>query len=506
MRPLTMHSVVTRLITALTLLSFSFFASAKQEDQWLEPDPKSSRTEHEVRINGRNLEYLAIAGDTLIKNEDGEEAAQIFSTSYFKQDVRDKRRRPISFIFNGGPGSSSVWLHMGVFGPKWVQLPSDAKNPGAAPYQLADNAYSLLDVTDLVFIDPVGTGYSKPVGNAKGKDFWGVKQDAKVLAEFIRVYLTKHQRWNSPKYLGGESYGTTRAGALVKELQEGWGSIDLNGVILISAILDFQTGDFTPGNDLPFISFLPTYAATAWYHQALPNQTQLLPLPVLLQQVREFALNTYSVALLKGNLLSPQEQDEIARQLHLFTGLNIDYIKQTRLRIDEFRFMKELLRDKGVAVGRLDSRYLGDEADDAGERFEADPSGYAIDGAYTAMFNDYISKSLLYHRDEKYQILSGEVYSNWQWSLGGNVRQEGFINVTPYIAKGLRQNKDLKVFVGNGYYDLATPFFATELSFNHYDIDKSRVDMQYYEAGHMMYVHHESLRKLAEDLRAFYRR
>ena len=479
---------------------------AQSKKDWVEPDPKSSRTEHEVRINGRNLEYLAIAGDTLIKGKDGKARAQIFSTSYFKQDVRDKSQRPISFIFNGGPGSSSVWLHMGVFGPKWVKLPSNGENPGAAPYQLSDNPNSLLDVTDLVFIDPVGTGYSKPVGEADGKAFWGVKQDAEVLAEFIRVFITEHKRWNSPKYIGGESYGTTRAGALVKELQEGWGTIDLNGVILISAILDFQIGDFTPGNDLPYISFLPTYAATAWYHKALPSQTQLLPLPVLMQQVRDFAINTYSVALLKGSLLTQVERLEIAQQLHLFTGLDVEYLQRTRLRIDEFRFMKELLRDRGVAVGRLDSRYLGDEADDAGERYEADPSGYAIDGAYTAMINDYLSKDLVYQRDTKYEVLSGEVFSNWQWTLGGSARSEGQINVAPYIAKGLRQNKDLQIFVGNGYYDLATPFFATELSFNHYDIDKSRVDMQYYEAGHMMYVHHESLKKLANDLRAFYKK
>jgi len=231
-----------------------------------------------------------------------------------------------------------------------------------------------------------------------------------------------------------------------------------------------------------------------------------LPLPILLEQVREFALNTYSVALLKGSLLSQEERQTIAQQLHLYTGLDIDYLKRTRLRIDEFRFMKELLRDRGVAVGRLDSRYLGDEADDAGERFEADPSGYAIDGAYTALVNDYLDQQLIYRRDAEYQILSSEVFSNWQWTLGGNARSEGFINVTPFIAKGMRQNKDLKIFVGNGYYDLATPFFATELSFNHYDIDNTRVDMKYYEAGHMMYVHHESLKKLAEDLRAFYRK
>ena len=495
-----------RYLVSLLLCLTCTLAHATAKPESVEPDPKSSRTEHEVRINGRDVEYLAIAGDTVLKGKDGKPQAQIFSTAYFKRGIRDKSKRPISFIFNGGPGSSSVWLHMGVFGPKWVKLPSDASNPGAAPYQLSDNPYSLLDVTDLVFIDPVGTGYSKPVGEAQGKDFWGVKQDAEILAEFIRSFIAEHNRWNSPKYIGGESYGTTRAGALIKELQEGWGTIDLNGVILISAIMDFQLGDFTAGNDLPYISFLPTYAATAWYHKALPSQTQLLPLPVLMEQVREFAINEYSVALLKGSMLSTTEQDAMAQKLHQFTGLSVDYLKHTRLRIDEFRFMKELLRDRGVAVGRLDSRYLGDEADDAGERFEADPSGYAIDGAYTAMINHYLSTDLVYQRDTKYEVLSGDVFRHWQWSLGGNPRNEGAINVMPFVAKGLRQNKALKVFVGNGYYDLATPFFATELSFSHYGIDSTRVDMQYYEAGHMMYVHHASLKKLANDLRAFYKK
>ncbi len=493
-------------LSLLLITTLSTAAFAENKEQWLEPDVKTSRTEHSVRVKGKKIEYMAVAGDTLVYDQQGKAKAQIFSTAYFRDDVKNRSNRPISFIFNGGPGSSSVWLHMGIFGPKWVKLPSDAKNPGAPPYELANNPYSLLDVTDLVFIDPVGTGYSKAVGHAKGKDFWGVKEDAEVLAEFIRQFITEHKRWNSPKYIGGESYGTTRAGALVKELQEGWGSIDLNGVILISAILDFQTGDFTPGNDLPFVSFLPTYAATAWYHRALPAQTQALPLAELVQQVRKFAIEEYSVALLKGGLMSAEETRDIAKKLHQLTGLSEEYLLQTRLRIDEFRFMKELLRSRSVAVGRLDSRFLGDEADDAGERFEADPSGYGIDGAYTALVNDYLHNTLLYQRSSKYHVLSGEVFRNWKWSLGGNPRNEGAINVTPFIAKGMRQNKDLRVFVANGYYDLATPFFATEISLNHYDIDSQRVDMHYYEAGHMMYIHHPSLQKLSEDLRNFYRK
>lgn len=474
----------------------------KREDKPI-PEPKVSVTKHKGKFNGASVSYQVTAGDSFIKDKNGSPKASIFNIAYTRTDIKNPTQRPIMFIFNGGPGSSSVWLHMGVFGPKRVVLPSDAERVGAAPYILQDNALSILDMADLVFIDPVGTGFSRPLGKHEGKEFWGIKEDAEVMSDFVRLYITQNNRWNSPKYLAGESYGTTRAGAMVKELQEGWGSVDLNGILLISSIVDFQTSDFTEGNDVPFVTFMPTYAATAWYHDAVPNKTKWASLESFLADARDFALNQYATVLLKGSLASKQEQDEVVSQLHQFTGLSEQYIRQTNFRIDEFLFMKELLRDKGKVVGRLDSRYLGEDGNMVTQSFEADPSSYAIDGAYTAAIQQYFANDINVMREEPYHILSGEVFSNWNWLYEKSARNQGFMNVTPFIAKGMRQNKDFRVFVANGYYDLATPFFATEHSMNHHGIDLSRVTMKYYEAGHMMYIHEPSLNQLVNDVRTF---
>ncbi|MEQ3652906.1 MAG: peptidase S10, partial [Glaciecola sp.] len=285
---------------------------------------------------------------------------------------------------------------------------------------------------------------------------------------------------------------------MVAELQEGWGSIDLNGVFLISSIVDFQTGDFTDGNDIPYMTFLPTYAATAWYHDALPNKDSWPSLEAFLDEVRDFALNQYTTFLFKGALATEAENNLVLEQLHKYTGLSRTYLKNTNLRINEFYFMKELLRDRGQVVGRLDSRYLGTERNNVEARFDADPSGYAIDGAYTAVMQNYLAKDLKVKRLEPYNILSSEVFGNWNWLYGGSPRQQGFLNVTPYLATAQHQNKDFRIFVANGYYDLATPFFATEHSMNHHGIMKEKVTMKYYQAGHMMYIHHPSLKQLAD--------
>jgi carboxypeptidase C (cathepsin A) len=467
------------------------------------PEAQMSATQHKGKFNGHTIKYKILAGDTHLMDEKGEAKASIFSTAYFRTDTNKTNERPLLFIFNGGPGSSSVWLHMGLFGPQRVVLPSDAGKVGAPPYPVETNEQSLLDIADMVFIDPVGTGYSTALGSHEAKEFWGVKEDAEIIAEFIRDFITKHERWNSPKYLAGESYGTTRAAALVKELQEGWGSVDLNGVILISSILDFQTGDFTTGNDLPYMTFLPTYAATAWYHDALPDKTPWPDIESFLDEVRQFAIGPYASVLLKGALATDDEYQQVVEQLHRYTGLRVQYIQQSDLRVSEFLFMKELLRDRGEVIGRLDSRYLGEDANIVRDRFEADPSSYAIDGAYTAAFQDYLAKNLNVKRQQRYQILASDPIRNWNWLYGGSPRSQGFLSTTPNLAKAMRQNKDFRVFIGNGYYDLATPFFATEYSMNHYGIDKDRVDMHYYQAGHMMYLHQASLTQLLTDMRAF---
>lgn len=490
-------------LPVIIAIVFSFASMSLFADTPTSNDPQMSITSHKGKFNGQSVSYNVHAGDTHLVDKEGKPKASIFSTAYFKTNTKNSENRPLIFVFNGGPGSSSVWLHMGVFGPKLVNLPSDAQAVSAAPFSMKSNPHSLLDVADMVFIDPVGTGYSKTLGEYEGKDFWGVKEDAVVMSEFVRYFITQHERWNSPKYLAGESYGTTRAGAMVAELQEGWGSIDLNGVFLISSIVDFQTGDFTDGNDIPYMTFLPTYAATAWYHDALPNKGSWPSLEAFLDEVRDFALNQYTTFLFKGALATEAESNLVLEQLHKYTGLSRTYLKNTNLRINEFYFMKELLRDRGQVVGRLDSRYLGTERNNVEARFDADPSGYAIDGAYTAVMQNYLTKDLKVKRLEPYNILSSEVFGNWNWLYGGSPRQQGFLNVTPYLATAQHQNKDFRIFVANGYYDLATPFFATEHSMNHHGIIKEKVTMKYYPAGHMMYIHHPSLKQLADDMREF---
>ncbi|WP_321394279.1 S10 family peptidase [Emcibacter sp.] len=465
------------------------------------PEAKQFETSHSGTFNGSKVKYTATAGDTHLKNEKGEVTASIFSIAYTKDDVKDPASRPVTFFFNGGPGSASLWLHMGVFGPKRIDVPSDATNAGAAPYNVENNALSLLDVTDLVFIDPVGTGYSKAVGKGEGKEFWGINEDAKSVGDFIRQYVSENRRWNSPKYVGGESYGTTRTAALVKELQEGYNSMALNGIILVSSIVDFQTVDgHSADNPEPNIFFLPTFAATAWYHGKVDKTGRTFD--GFIEEARQFALNDYMLAIFKGNRLSETEQEAVLDKLSLYTGLEKSYLKKTRLWVNEFRFMRELLRDEGKVVGRLDSRYVGEEQDDAGETFTADPAGYGISAAYTAAINDYMARDLKVEKDERYQVLSGQPGRNWNWKTSDGWTG-GYPTLGPVIAKGLRQNSDLRVYVANGYYDMATPFFATEQTFSQYGMDTSRVTMTYYDAGHMMYVHKPSLEKLAGTVRQF---
>ncbi|SMF08393.1 S10 family peptidase [Pseudobacteriovorax antillogorgiicola] len=466
------------------------------------PKPLLAKTEHEGRFGKVRMKYRAKAGETYLYDREGKPKASIFSTAYTALDIDDPAKRPVTFIFNGGPGSSSVWLHMGVMGPMVTRVPSDGAGAGAAPYKVESNPWSLLVASDLVFIDPVGTGYSRALGKYEDKQFWGVREDAEVIGEFIRSYISSEKRWNSPKYLAGESYGTVRAAALVRELQEGWEGIALNGVMLISAILDFQAGRFQKGNDTPFVTFLPTYAATAWYHKKVPEHDR--PLEEFLADVRDFASTDYVVALFKGNNLSVADRQKVLDQLHRFTGLDKAYLEQTNLRIHAFRFMKELLRDQGKTIGRFDSRYLGKDYDAAGEFFDYDASAYGITGAYVASINHYLGHTLQLKTDRKYLILNGEVGSSWNWGQAkGQKTATGYLNLTPTLATGMIQNPDFRIFVANGYYDLATPFHSTEYTLAHHGIDPKRVTMQYYEAGHMMYVHQPSLEALGRDLMEF---
>lgn len=477
------------------------------------PMPKDQIVEaqHMVTIGSQEISYTVTTGTLVLKEEsektgdkagesEGEKAkATIFFVAYTRNDVEDKTRRPITFSFNGGPGSSSVWLHLGALGPRRVSM-GDVGNLLPPPYGLTDNPESLLDVTDLVFIDPMLTGYSRAVVGEKAKEFLNFKKDIESVGDFIRLYATRYQRWLSPKFLIGESYGTTRAAGLSGYLQDRHGMY-LNGIMLISSILDFGTADFQPGNDLPFILFLPTYAATAWYHQRLDAQSQK-DVVDFLEEVEAFAQGEYATALLKGAALTTKERTAIIKRLARYTGLSADYLDRVNLRPEIMRFTKELLRDQRRTVGRLDSRFTGIDHDSGGEMFEHDPSMSAITGPYTAAFYDYVRRELKFESDLPYEVLNIKAYEQWSFAQHEN----RYVEVAETLRKAIAINPHLKVFVANGYFDLATPYFATEYTFNHLSLDpslQSNISLGFYEAGHMMYIHEPSLAKLKQDLAAF---
>ncbi len=487
--------------------------SAEKVTEEKKPEVKDQlvTTEHRFTLNGQEVAYTVTTGTLVLKEEseksgdkageaEGEKPkATVFFVAYTRTDVAETARRPITFSFNGGPGSASVWLHLGALGPRRVAM-GDVGNLLSPPYGLTDNEYSLLDQTDLVFIDPMLTGYSRPVVGEKAKDYLNFKKDIESVGDFIRLYTTRYQRWMSPKYLIGESYGTTRAAGLSGYLQERHG-LYLNGIMLVSSILDFGTVEAHPGNDLPHILYLPTYAATAWYHHRLEANLQK-DLTSFLEEVESFALGEYASALLKGAALTAKERAAIIKRLARYTGLSIDYLARVNLRPEIMRFTKELLRDQHRTVGRLDSRFTGIDRDSGGEMFEHDPSMSATSGPYTAAFYDYIRRELKFESDLPYEVLNFKANEQWRFEQHEN----RYVEVAETLRKAIAINPHLKVFVANGYFDLATPYFATEYTFNHLSLDPSlqaNISMGYYEAGHMMYVHLPSLAKLKQDLSAF---
>jgi len=489
------------------VLFFYSVTSAQETGEKPIKTQELSRTHHTVKIGDQNISYTATAGELTVNKPDEKPGAKIFFTAYTRDDVKDISQRPITFAYNGGPGSSSVWLHMGCLGPRRIRMTEEGFSV-KPPFGLEDNEYSLLDVTDLVIIDPVSTGYSRPLPGEKKSQFHGVQEDLASVGEFIRLYITQFERWSSPKFLMGESYGTFRSAGLSGFLQGRQYGMYLNGIILVSSVLDFSTIGFSKGNNTPYVLFLPHYTATAWYHKKLSPELQNTELTELLDEVEDFALNDYSVALLKGNRLPEPEKTDIVKKLALYTGLSEEYISQSNLRVRHDRFVKQLLRDEFKTVGRLDSRFTGRDEDAAGENYEFDPSSAAIMGAFSTMFNHYVREELNFHKEIPYNIY-GNVYP-WNFSQTLGTRRN--IEAVPYMAETLRkamsENENLQVFAANGYYDGATPYFGTEYTFSQIGLNdefKDRVHMGYYEAGHMMYIRKPSLAKLKKDLAEFIR-
>lgn len=500
--------------------------------------PPDAITQGSVTINGQPVAYKAVAGTITVGATDAQDAtlafdgslipgsgvkpaadaaeapptARMFYVAYFRSDVSDTDHRPVMFLYNGGPGSATMWLHLGTFGPKRIVTP-DTEHQEGAPYSLVNNQYSLLDSTDLVYIDAPGTGFSRTFGRDKAKAFYGVDGDAEAFTRFIHKFLTKYERWNSPKYLFGESYGTPRSAVLSADLQ----GVDLNGIVLLSQILSFDNSvdDPTrnPGVDQAYALALPTYAATAWYFHKLPNQPPALK--PFLDEVEKYALTDYMEALLAGSELSDAQMHAVAEKLHGYTGLPVDYLIHANLRVTGGEFSKELKVDEGTTVGRLDTRYQGPDVDPLSESSEYDPQSDAITSAWVAAINDYLRKDLKYGTEETY-FPSGRSGGDFSWNMehrmpgrfgrGGGGGQEQGANVMPDLAYRMKMNPKMKVFLAGGYFDLATPFFEGMYEMHHLPIPnslQSNISYHYFEAGHMVYVNPDVLRQLHGELEDF---
>ena len=474
-------------------------AGAQDRPIAVEIAPAPSVTRHTVMIDGKELAYTATAGTMKLPGKDGVSRADIFFIAYTLDSAEGDASRPLTFSFNGGPGSSSVWLHLGTLGPKRVDMGVEGL-AASVPAALIENSWSWLDLTDMVFIDPVSTGYSRAEPGVSPKDFHGLDEDIQAVGEFIRLYVTREQRWNNPKFLIGESYGTTRAAGLASHLQSQYG-MELNGISLVSPVLDFGTIRFDIGNDQPFWLYLPTYAATAFYHGKLDAQLSR-DLRATLDEVEAWAETDYLVALAKGDRLGDGERARIAKRLASYTGLSERFVLDSDLRVDIMSFTKELTRDEGRTVGRLDSRFKGIDRLAAGQRFEYDPSYSGIFGPYAQCLNAYVRGELGYVNDLPYEILTGDVRP---WSYRRN--ENSYVNVAERLRGAMSRNPALHVWVSCGYYDLATPHFAAEYTVSHMQLDaalRENVMVTHYEAGHMMYLKVSELQALKRDAVVFY--
>jgi len=456
-----------------------------------------SQTRHVVRLDGRDIAYTATAGTLPIRLDDGKIAARMFFVAYTK-DGEEAKKRPVAFLYNGGPGSATIWLHMGSFAPKRAKMADDGFQP-APPFELVDNEQSLIDAADLVFVDAIDTGYSRVMPGVDNGQFHGQDGDIRAFGEFINGWLTTYNRWPSPKFLIGESYGTIRSAGLSQELQARHG-VELNGIVLVSALLTYQTLQPAPNNDVAWAVQIQTFAATAWYHKKLPPDLQQKTVKQVVDEARAFAFGEYMAALTKGNTLTDAERLAMAEKLARFTGLSPKYILSANLRVDSGRFRKELLRDRRLVVGRLDGRFTALDADAAGERQEFDPSNTALQGPYVALFQDYVKNQLKWSTDLHYHP-------------SGNVRpwtyvQNRYMDMTDTLRLTMAKNPHLKVLLASGYYDMATFVGGAEFNFTHLAYDRQitdRVSYAYYEGGHMMYIRPSAHAELKRDVAAFVR-
>ncbi len=477
-----------------------------KKDEWRRlPNAQSSATPHRIAVHGKPIDYTATAGTLVIRDDEDKPLANIGFVAYTKRDVRDSGQRPIMFAFNGGPGSSSMWLHMGVLGPKRVVV-ADPGPTSPAPYRTVDNEFGVLDKSDLVMIDPVGTGLSHAVCEHKDEEFWGVDPDIDSVSRFIAQYVSDGNRWTSPKYLLGESYGTTRATAIADYLRARR-DMSFNGLILVSVATDIEAiFAELPGNDRPYAVYLPGYAAAAWYHHALPHQPPALE--PFLDEVRKYALGGFAAALSKGDALTDAELDAVAAQLHEYTGLPLEYLKESNLRVTENAFTHELLRSQRKTIGRLDARFVGPTFDRLQKDAEYDPQSAAISAAYTGAFLDYLHGDLKFGQGQTYHEVNNSIGDKWKWTHKpiGSASEQPIVNSDVDLADDLVQDSNLRVLVLAGYFDLATPFSATEYVLAHLGVPRelsSHIQIKYYEAGHMIYVHPPSLRKMKGDVDAF---
>ena len=455
-------------------------------------------THHSMRLNGATLGYTATTGMLPIRNDTtGAVEGGIFFVAYNKDGVTDPATRPLSFVFNGGPGSSTVWLHMGAFGPKKVRLNANGTNP-PPPYVYEDNPFTLLDQTDLVFLDPVGTGFSRAARPELGPKFWGLDEDIRAVGEFVRLYLTRFDRWGSPKFLAGESYGTTRAAHLSGYLTDR--GIALNGVVLISTVLNFEASAMDAGNDIGFVNFIPSYTATAWYHKKLPPDLQRLTVEQVTSEAEKWAESDYAHALMRGARLTDAERHAVAEQLARLTGTTAAFAEENDLRISLGRFDQELLRDQHMTAGRLDSRFTSYSTDQGAERGQFDPSDASIRNSFTPVLSEYVRRELGYRNEDVYYILGGGI-GRWRYPVNN-----GYANVVPSLERAFAKNPEMKLYVAEGYYDMATPYFAVEYTLAHMSVDprvRAGITTQRFEAGHMVYIDGPSMAKLRDGLRRF---